>query len=147
MHTKGSSSTFQSLTGSLESYTVWCKSPSAFTNPDSAAGVNIRITGDVRDTSQKAFEILIQSISLRALPVILKEPEVVEDLSTSGASALSGEGFVWSFSTERKDQFILKGDPVGLLVTELHNIVLPNGVTVVTSGVDQNIEFKQEKLC
>lgn len=148
MNTKGSSGTFESLTGGIESYTVWCHSPNAFTNPNMATGVNVRITGDITDTSQKAFEILIQSISLRASPVILQEPVAVADVSANGAQTLSGEGFVWCFSTERKEQFILGNDPVGLLKIELSGIVLPNGTVISTSGALQNIEFfRKETLC
>jgi len=148
MNTKGSSGTFESLTGGIESYTVWCSSPNAFTNPSQATGVNLTITGDIKDTSQKSFEILIQSISLRSSPVILQEPQAVQDLTASGASNLTGEGFVWCFATERKEQFISDDDPVGLLKLELSGIVLPNGTVISTSGIAKNIEFtRQEKLC
>lgn len=148
MNTKGSSGTFESLSGGLESYTVWCLSPNSFTNPDQATGVNVRITGDIRDTSQKAFEILVQSISLRASPVILQEPVAVEELSMNGSTELNGEGFTWCFSTERRDQFIIDTDPTGLLRLELDGIVLPNGTVITTDGLSQNIEFaRKETLC
>lgn len=148
MNTKGSSGTFESLTGGIESYTVWCLSPNSFSNPKLATGINVRITGDIRDTSQKAFEILIQSISLRATPVILQEPIAVADVSTSGSPTLNGEGFVWCFSTERREQFVSENDPVGLLKSELSGIVLPNGAVVHTAGALKNIEFaRKETLC
>lgn len=143
MDTRGSARTFQSLSGSLHSYLVWCASPNAFSDPDNATGVNIRITGNVRDLSQKNFEILIQSIGLRASPVILQEPVAVADLASEGSS-LTGEGFVWCFGVERAQAFEKDSDPSALLKTEIKGIVLATGVTLDST----NIEFQaKETLC
>lgn len=148
METKGSAGRLQAVTGSLETYVVWCSSPDSFSDPDNATGINIQITGDVRDASQKNFEILIQSISLRANPIILQEPVAVEELGDEGAETLTGEGFIWSFTTERDEAFKASGNPVALLIEELDGIVLPTGAIVHTSGIDQNIEFeRKEGLC
>lgn len=142
MKTRGSAKAFQALSGNLESYVVYCKSDDAFTSPETATGVNVRTTGNIQDVSQKNFEILIQTIGLRASPVILSEPAAVEELADEGAEEIDGEGFVWSFTTERADHFVLGADPVGLLKEELGGIVLQNGAVVHSAGVDQNIEFR-----
>jgi len=133
----------QSVTGALQYYTVWAESTDAFTDPPNATGVNIRTTGDIQDESQKCFEVLVQSIGLRALPVILNNPTAVADLPTAGSTALTGEGFIWKFASEKEGVYATDSDEVGLLVAEINGIVLPNGTTLVTSGVSQNIEFSR----
>lgn len=97
----------------------------------------------MRDLSQKNFEILVQSIGLRASPVILQEPRAVEDLTDEG-STLAGEGFAWCFGVERAQAFEQNSDPVALLKSELAGIVLATGVTLD----ETNIEFRaRETLC
>jgi hypothetical protein len=140
--THGVASASQVLTKSLEYYTVWCESPNAFTDPDNATGIDIRWTGDITDQTQKNFELIIQSIGLRAMPIVLNNPLAVADLAADGASAVTGEGFVWVFSVETEGAFATKSDPVGLLVEEMDGIVLLNGAVIRTSGVSQNVEFE-----
>jgi len=140
--THGVAGASQVLTSSLEFYTVWCESPNAFSDPDNATGINIRWTGDISDQTQKNFELIIQSIGLRAMPIILNNPLAVADLASDGASAVTGEGFVWVFSVETEAAFATKDDPVGLLVEEMDGIVLLNGAIIRTSGGGQNIEFE-----
>lgn len=148
MNTLGSAKTQQSLSGNLEVYQVWCSSPNAFSDPDGASGVNIKTTGDVTDPTQKNFELLVQGIALRALPVILQEPTAVSDLSASGSQSLTGEGFTWCFGTERAEQFGSGNNPVELLQGEMGGLVLNTGVIIRTSGNQQNIEFKKKStLC
>ena len=148
METKGSAATFQAVSGNLEQYTVWCSSPNAVSDPDNATAINLRITGDIRDVSQKNFELLIQAIGLRASPVILQQPVAVADLTQVEAQVLTGQGFRWCFATERADQFNTEQDPVALLTQDLHGIVLANGATLVTQGAQQNIEFRRkDSLC
>ena len=138
----GVASASQVLTKSLEYYTVWCESPNAFSDPNNATGVNIRWTGNIADQTQKNFELIIQSIGLRAMPIILNNPLAVADLAADGASAVTGEGFVWVFSVETEGAFATKDSPVGLLVEEMNGIVLLNGAILATSGPGQNIEFE-----
>ena len=133
----------QVVTGNLQYYTVWCESPDAFSDPDNATGINIRWTGNIADDTQKNFELIIQSIGLRAMPIILNNPLAVPDLTADGASTVTGEGFAWAFSVETSGAFATKESPVGLLVEELHGIVLLNGATLITSGGSQNIEFER----
>ena len=140
--THGVASASQVLTRSLEYYTVWCESPNAFSDPDNATGINIRWTGDIADQTQKNFELIIQSIGLRAMPIILNNPLAVADLAADGASVVTGEGFVWVFSVETEGAFATKSDPVGLLIEEMHGIVLLKGATLETSGGSQNVEFE-----
>lgn len=142
----GTAGTAQSLTGVIHYYTVWASSPNAFTDPENATGVNIRVTGSILDESQKSFELLIQSIGLRVLPIILNDPLAVADLTDEGAQQVTGEGFVWRFASEQRDAFATKTDPVGLLVEEIAGIVLPNGTVLQTSGIDQNIEFERSDI-
>lgn len=138
----------QVVTGSAQYYTVWCLSPDAFTDPENAAGVNIRVTGNINDESQKNFEVLVQSVGLRAMPIILNNPEAVAELSDENAPTLTGEGFVWKFAIEYADAFVNKTSTIGLLVEELNGIVLPNGTILDTMGGGLNIEFiRQDELC
>jgi len=139
----GVASAAQVLTGNLQYYTVWCESPNAFSDPDNATGINIRWTGDITDQTQKNFELIIQSIGLRAMPIILNNPLAVADLAADGASSVTGEGFVWVFSVETEGAYATKQSPVGLLVAELDGIVLLNGAVIRTSGGSQNIEFER----
>ena len=138
----GSARSSQALTGNLQFYTVWCESPNAFSDPDNATGINIRITGDIADETQKNFELLIQSIGLRTMPIILNDPLAIADLATDGATSVTGEGFVWQFSVEAERAFATKDSNVGLLVEEMNGIVLVNGAVLETSGPSQNIEFE-----
>jgi hypothetical protein len=140
--THGAASAAQVLTSSLQYYTVWCESPNAFSDPDNATGINIRWTGDISDQTQKNFELIIQSIGLRAMPIILNNPLAVADLAADGASTVTGEGFVWVFSVETEGAFATKTNPVGLLIEEMDGIVLLNGAVLSTSGPGQNIEFE-----
>ena len=69
--THGLASAFNVVTEDLQYYTVWCESPSAFSEPENATGINLRITGDIADLTQKNFEVMVQSIGLRAMPIIV----------------------------------------------------------------------------
>lgn len=138
----GLASASQVLTGNLQYYTVWCESPNAFSDPDNATGINIRITGDIADETQKNFELIIQSVGLRAMPIILNDPLAIADLAADGATSVTGEGFVWQFSVENERVFATKTDEVGLLIEEMNGIVLINGAVLDTSGPGQNIEFE-----
>lgn len=140
----GAATPSQALTGNLQFYTVWCESDNAFSDPDNATGINIRITGDIADETQKNFEVIIQSIGLRAMPIILNNPLAIPDLAADGASVVTGEGFVWQFSVEQHGVFATKTDNIGLLILELNGIVLPSGAVLSTSGGGQNIEFSRQ---
>lgn len=148
----GAASAHQSLTGSLQYYIVYASSPLAFTDPNPnpaeedeiSRGVNIEVTGEIKDQSQKNFEILFQAIGLRSVPSIMNDPEAVEDLSIAGAPTLTGEGFIWKFASDRENIFndYVNDNPVGLLVEDLNGLVIDSGVQIVTSGPGANMEFE-----
>lgn len=144
--THGLASTLEIVTGDLQAYTVWCKSPSAYSDPENATGVNVRITGDIADETQKNFEVIVQSVGLRAMPIIIKDPLPVIDLAEDGASSVTGEGFVWQFGVEQVGIFATKTSDFGLLVEEMNGIVLPNGAILSTAGARQNIEFEKQDI-
>lgn len=152
----GAASSQQSLSGSLQYYMVYASSPGAFTdpnpNPDELESVarilNIQVTENIKDESQKNFEILLQTIALRSMPVIMSNPEAVISLENAGAPTLTGEGFVWKFSTERENMWFdyITNNPVGLLIKELDGSFIDSGVRITTvdgssTGIPKNIEF------
>jgi hypothetical protein len=129
----GTSSSNQSLSSSIEYYTVFCSATNAVTDPENVLGVDINVTGDLSDISQKNFEVLLMSIGLRAMPVIMNDPVATEDLDLMGAPTLIGEGYVWKFAVERQNMFDNGVSDVGYLIDEVDYIVLPNGVTIRTT--------------
>jgi hypothetical protein len=152
----GAASMQQNLAGDLQFYIVYSLSPGAFTDPspnppeieETARQINIQVTDDILDQSQKNFEILFQSIGLRAVPTIMNNPEPVLNLETEGAPSLTGEGYVWRFAVERADAWkdFKTDDPVGLLVRELDGVIIESGVRITTvdgslSGTPKNMEF------
>jgi len=142
----GSAVAMQSLTESIIYYKMFALSPGAVATPETATGVNIDVTGSIADERQKNFEVIVQSIGLRAMPVIMSDPIAVSNVATEGADEIAGEGYVWKFAVERADYFKNVGpngtiSDVGHLVDELEGIVLPSATVLHTSGIDQNIQF------
>lgn len=152
----GAAIAHESLTGNIQYYTVYACSPGAVTDPENATMINILPTGNISNLSQKNFEVLLQSIGLRAMPVLMNNPVPVLDLAVQTEHApasptLSGEGFVWKFAVELENVFQNTGPggtigPFGFLIDELDGVVLPNGVTLKTKGVQKNIEFAVKEL-
>lgn len=145
----GTASAQQSLTGDLNTFIVYTSAPNAVSDPENTTGVDIRVTDELVDESQKNFEVLVQSIGLRAMPVTMNNPQATLNLSLAGAPTLTGEGYRWIFSAEREDaftKFTTAGEePVGLLVEELNGIVLPSGV-VLNTAPGGNIEFVRQDI-
>jgi hypothetical protein len=152
----GTSSAMQNLTGDLQFYIAYALSPGAYTDPnpnppepeEQIRQVNIQVTEEIQDQSQKNFEIFFQSIGLRAVPTIMNNPVAVPSLEAEGAPTLVGEGFVWKFACERPDTWedFKTRDPVGLLVKEIDGVIIDSGVRITTvpgspSGNPQNMEF------
>lgn len=140
----GASTSMQNMTADLQYYVVYVSSPACFTNPNPnpplseeiSRLVNIQVTGNPLDESQKNFEIFLMSIGLRAMPVILTDPLAVLQLADY-INELSGEGFIWKFAVERGVQFfnytpIGTPGPVGLLIDDTDGIILPSGVRITT---------------
>lgn len=156
----GSSTAMQNLSADLTWYICYASSPLCFTSPNPNPPpseelvrlVNIQVTGQILDQSQKNFEILLMSIGLRAMPTILANPYPVLELADY-TNELSGEGFIWKFAVERGVQFFNftpfgSPGPVGLLVNDLDGVVIPSGVRVTTvsgspTGWAKNISFVQ----
>lgn len=142
----GTSSSNQVLTSNIEYYTVFCSAANAVSTPESVSGVDIKVTGSLNDLSQRNFEVLLQSVGLRAMPVIMNDPAATADLDFMGAPTLVGEGYVWKFAVDMAGVFQNYGpagtiSDVGFLVDEIHGIVLPNGVTIRTKISGINVEF------
>lgn len=156
----GSATAMQNLTGDMQYYVCYASSPGAFTNPaanppaaESAARmVNIQVTGNPLDQSQKNFEVLLMTIGLRAMPVVLNNPAPTLELSDY-TNDLSGQGFIWKFAVERGAQFhnytpYGTPGPVGLLIDDLDGLILPNGIRLTTvsgsaSGWARNVSFSR----
>lgn len=159
----GSASSMQNLTADLTYYVCYASSPGAFTDPNPNPPpnqelqrlVNIQVTGNPLDESQKNFEVLLMSIGLRAMPVVLADPVAVFELADYTLE-LSGEGYVWKFAVERGVQFYNftpygTPGPVGLLVDDLDGVIIPSGVRITTvpgspTGWGQNIAFSRTDI-
>ncbi len=156
----GAASSMQNLSGDLQHYVCYASSPGAFSDPNPnpptsqelARLVNIQVTGQPLDDSQKNFEVLLMSIGLRAMPVILADPVAVVQLSNYTLE-LTGEGYMWKFSVERGVQFYNftpygTPGPVGLLIDDLDGVILPSGVRITTvtgspTGWAKNVAFSK----
>jgi len=156
----GASTAQQNLTADLQYYVCYASSPGCFVDPnpnpplsqEMTRLLNIQVTGNPLDESQKNFEVLLMSIGLRAMPVVLSDPMPVFQLSDYTIE-LSGEGFIWKFAVERGVQFYNftpygNPGPVGLLVDDLDGVILPSGARITTvtgspTGWGKNIAFSK----
>ena len=154
----GAASSMQNLTADLQYYVCYASSPLCYSDPNPNPPptqeiqrlVNIQVTGNPLDETQKNFEVFLMSIGLRAMPVVLADPVAVPELAVY-TRELSGEGFIWKFAVERGVQFFNftpygSPGPVGLLVDDLDGVIIPSGVRVTTvtgspSGWAQNVSF------
>jgi len=142
----GTATAMQNVTESIVYYKMFALCSGAVADPETATGVNIHTTGSIHDESQKNFEIIVQSVGLRAMPVIMNDPLAVANVATEGATEIAGEGYIWKFAVERADYFKNTGpngtiSDVGFLVDELDGIILANAFTLKTKGIDQNTQF------
>jgi hypothetical protein len=162
INTNAAASAMQNLTADLQAYICYVKSPLCFTapNPNPPPSqeverlVNIQVTGNPLDESQKNFEVLLMSIGLRAMPVILTDPYPVMELANY-TMQLSGEGFIWKFAVERGVQFYNftpfgTPGPVGLLIDDLDGVIIPSTVRITTvtgspSGWARNVAFERQE--
>lgn len=158
INVNAAASSMQNLSGDLQYYVCYASSPGCFLDPNPNPPpseeitrlVNIQVTGNPLDESQKNFEVTLMSIGMRAMPTILLNPVAVMELADYTLD-LSGEGFVWKFAVERGVQFYNftpygTPGPVGLLVDDLNGVVIPSGVRLTTvpnspAGWAQNISF------
>ena len=127
----GAMGSIEVLTGNIEFFTL-------FTT------LNITVTGDYNDNSQKDFESVVQCIGLRAMPTVMNNPVALNGsgsnvLENYGAPSLTGAGYIFKFATE-----IPGAHSVDTLKDELNGIVLNAGVIDTTSTI--NMEFTKQEL-
>lgn len=106
--------------------------------------IDITRTGDYSDNTQKDFESVVQVIGLRAQPVVMNNPVVLNGVGANvlenyGAPSLTGAGWIFKFAFEREG-----AHTVELLKDELDGIVL-NGGTIDTKNT-VNMEFTKQDL-
>tara|TARA_B100000927_G_scaffold172133_1_gene138798 strand:+ start:687 stop:1091 length:405 start_codon:yes stop_codon:yes gene_type:complete len=118
------------LTGDVEFFTL-------FTTLD------ITATDSFTDNTQKDFESVVQVISLRAQPMLMNTPIIVDGVSAGledyGSPTLTGAGWVFKFAFERQGAHTLD-----TLQDELNGIVL-NGGTIDTKS-SKNMEFSKQDV-
>ena len=106
--------------------------------------LDITRTGNYSDNTQKDFESVVQVIGLRAQPVVMNNPVVLNGVGANilenyGAPSLTGAGWIFKFAFEREGVHT-----VDLLKDELDGIVL-NGGTIDTKNT-VNMEFTKQDL-
>ena len=88
----GAMGSVEVLTGNIEFFTL-------FTTLD------INLTGDYSNNSQKDFESVVQVIGLRAMPTVMNNPYPngvgANVLENYGAPTLTGAGYIFKFATEQ----------------------------------------------
>ncbi len=127
----GAMGSVEVLTGNIEFFTL-------FTT------LNITVTGNYTDDSQKDFESVVQCIGLRAMPTVMNNPVALngvgsQQIESYGAPSLTGAGWIFKFATE-----IPGAHTVDSLKDELHGIVLNGGVIDTKSTI--NTEFTKQDL-
>jgi hypothetical protein len=120
----------ETLTGDVEFFTLYTQ-------------IDITATNNFTDNTQKDFESIVQVISLRAQPMLMNTPIVVDGVSAGlddyGAPSLTGAGWVFKFAFERQGAHTIQ-----TLVDELNGIVLNGGTVDTTSTV--NTEFTKQDV-
>ena len=127
----GAMGSVEVLTGNIEFFTL-------FTTLD------ITVTGDYSNNTQKDFESVVQCIGLRAMPTVMNNPVAVSGsgsqvLESYGAPSLTGAGYIFKFATE-----IPGAHSVDTLKDELNGIVLNAGVIDTKTTI--NMEFTKQDL-
>ena len=89
---KGAMGSIEVLTGNIEFFTLF-------------TSLNITVTGNYSDNSQKDFESVVQCIGLRAMPTVMNNPVAVSGVGSQvlenyGAPSLTGAGYIFKFATE-----------------------------------------------
>lgn len=107
-----------------------------------ATTVDITATGDYQDESQNNWDGLITVIGMRAQPIILDEPQSVDDLSLFDDSFdADTAGFVFQFTTEhfgvfsKHDKNYVVTEEVGVLTDMIDGITLSGTELVVGTNV------------
>ena len=119
------------LTGDIEYFTLYTL-------------LNITASGDYRDDTQKDFDMIIQVIGMRAMPIIMNTPVRINGIGANqieayGAPSIKGRGWIFKFAFEREGVHTLD-----TLTTELNGIVLNAGVIDTVNAV--NVEFTKQDM-
>ena len=127
----GAMGSVEALTGNIEFFTLF-------------TSIDITVTGDYDDNTQKDFESVVQVIGLRAMPVVMNNPVPLNGVGTNllqsyGAPTMTGAGWIFKFATE-----VPFAHTVATLVEELNGIVLNSGTIDTTSSI--NMEFTKQDL-
>ena len=127
----GAMGSIEVLTGNIEFFTLF-------------TSIDITVTNDYENDSQKDFESVVQVIGLRAMPAVMNNPVALNGagnnlLQNYGAPSMTGAGYIFKFATE-----VPFAHTVDTLKDELHGIVL-NGGTVDTKN-SVNMEFTKQDL-
>jgi hypothetical protein len=127
----GAMGSVEVLTGNIEFFTLF-------------TSIDITVTNNYNDNSQKDFESVVQVIGLRAMPTVMNNPVQLNGVGNNllqnyGAPSMTGAGYIFKFATE-----VPFAHTVDTLKDELHGIVL-NGGTVDTKN-SINMEFTKQDL-
>lgn len=127
----GAMGSVEVLTGNIEFFTL-------FTSLD------ISVTGDFADATQKDFESVVQVIGLRAMPTVMNNPVFLNGIGQNllenyGAPSLTGAGYIFKFATEQPG-----AHTVHTLIDELDLVVLNDGTINTKTSI--NMEFTKQDL-
>tara|TARA_R110000737_G_scaffold331385_2_gene347589 strand:+ start:3828 stop:4226 length:399 start_codon:yes stop_codon:yes gene_type:complete len=127
----GSMGAVEVLTGNIEFFTL-------FTSLD------ITVTGDFADATQKDFESVVQVIGLRAMPTVMNNPVFLNGVGANllenyGAPSMTGAGYIFKFATEQPG-----AHTPSTLIDELDLVVLNAGTINTKTGI--NMEFTKQDL-
>ena len=88
---------------------------------------------------QRNYQAMLQVISLRCQPMLLSTPTIEHDKILKGLNFGSNfqEGNVWvfNFAVEQEGIFDLPGEPMKLLLNDMHNVP-------IITGLDENVKFE-----
>ena len=121
----------ENLTGNIDFFTLFTQ-------------LDLTVTGDYTNNTQKDFESVVQVIGLRAMPVIMNEPVYLDGTASNtledyGSQVLTGAGWIFKFAFEMEGVHSIQH-----LVDELHGIVLNAGV--IDTKNSHNMEFSKQDL-
>jgi len=127
----GSMGAVEVLTGNIEFFTL-------FTSLD------ITVTGDFADATQKDFESVVQVIGLRAMPTVMNNPVFLNGVGANllenyGAPSMTGQDTFFKFATEQPG-----AHTPSTLIDELDLVVLNAGTINTKTGI--NMEFTKQDL-
>lgn len=119
------------LTGNIEYFTLY-------------TSLDITASGDYREDSQKDFDMIIQVIGLRAMPIIMNTPVKINGIGANkmesyGSPTITGKGWIFKFAFEREGVHT-----IDTLSQELDGIVLNAGVVDTFNAI--NVEFTKQDM-